>query len=126
MNFQPIYAALLAHDWLVAGALVVPLLVALFKQGWVTQWLAAHLPATALPYLALGLGMLTVGSADVLAGKTWQQALFDGLGAGVLAVFAHQTVIEGARDGKEIIPEKKPATPAAPVDSSPTNPGVPS
>jgi hypothetical protein len=116
MDFQPIYAALIAHDWLVAGALVVPLLVALFKQGWVTRWLAAKLPATALPYLALGLGMLTVGSADVLAGKTWQQALFDGLGAGVLAVFAHQTVIEGARDGKEIIPEKKPAEPVTKPD----------
>jgi hypothetical protein len=126
MNFQPIYAALLAHQWLIAGALVVPFIVAAMKQGWVTRWLAVHLPPAALPWLAVGLGALTVGSADVLAGKAWQQAVFDGLAAGVLAVFAHQTVVEGARSGKEIIPEKKPATPASPTDSSPTNPGIPS
>jgi hypothetical protein len=137
MNFQPIYTALVAHQWLIAGALVVPFLVALMKQGWVTRWLAAKLPATALPYVALALGVLTVGSTDVLAGKAWQQAVFDGLAAGVLAVFAHQTVVEGARDGKEIIPAKKPAVPppgqgdTQPTDArasvdSPENPIIPS
>ena len=112
MDFQPIYAALIAHQWLIAGALIAGALVALMKQGWASQWLAAKLPAAALPYVALALGVLSVGSADILAGKTWQQALFDGLSAGVLAVFGHETIVEGIRGGKEIVPEKKASPPA--------------
>src|SRR5690242_14582097 len=106
MDPNSILAALSAHRWLLAGALVVPTLIAVAKQR--SLWIAAHVPAWALPYGAVVVGVLTVGSADIVAGKTWQQALFDGISAGVLAVFAHQTVVEGARGGKEIIPKKAP------------------
>lgn len=103
---QTILAALQAHQWLVLGGIGISLTIAVVKQR--SLWFAAHVPAWALPWMAVGLGVLGVGSTDLIAGKTWRQALFDGLASGVLAVFAHQTVVEGARGGKEIIPAKVP------------------
>lgn len=122
---QTIVAALFAHQWLLLGALTTPLIVAALKQR--SLWIAAHVPAWAIPWCAVGVGVLSVGSADVVAGKSWRQALFDGLASGVLAVFAHQTVVEGARKGKELIPAKappeaakeEPAPASGPAEKSP-------
>lgn len=107
-DLQPIFDAFQAHQWVLFGALLVGLLLAVAKQGWLSARIQAWLPPVALPYYAVGLGILTLMVADIKSGKTWQQALFDGVAAGIAAVFAHETVIEGLRGGKEIIPARWP------------------
>ena len=90
-------------------SLVVGAIVATAKQGWLGSWIAKKLPPAALPYLALVLGTLGVASAEIIAGKPVLQALIDGFVAGMGSIVGHDTLVEGMRGGKEIIPEKKSA-----------------
>ena len=117
MNIQPIIAAFQAHQWVLFGALVVGGFIAFAKQGWFSAWVQSKMPSAAIPYYAMGLGVLAMMATDLSTGKTWQQAITDGLMAGMTAVFGHQLLIESARGGKEIVPTAKwakPAPPAAP------------
>lgn len=104
---QAILAAASQHAWGAVGALVVGLFVALCKQGWLGKWVDRKLPPKALPYFALALGVLGVTSAQYLAGVPLETAIVNGLLAALGSVFAHQTVVEGMRSGKEIVPPKK-------------------
>jgi hypothetical protein len=102
-----LWAALQSHAYLMAGAIGTNLLVTLAKQGWFSTWLANKLPSRYLPFVALVVGVLGTSSAELIAGAPWQRALLDGLMAAATAVFTHQAIVEGARNGKEIIPEKR-------------------
>lgn len=117
MDISPIINALLAHNWVIVGALFVGLVVALTKQGWFGTWIQDKIPARYLPIYAMGVGVLSLMGSEVLAGKTWQQALMDGFSAAFLAVVGHQTVIEGVRDGKELVPYKLPPLAVKPQNS---------
>lgn len=106
IDFQPFLDALTARNYVLFGALAIGFLVALMKQGWVSRWLATKLPAAGLPYLSVVLGSLLVSSAEVVAGKPVKMALVHGFLAGVMAIFGHEVVIEGARGGKELVPAR--------------------
>ena len=108
MDLSALLSAIASKQWVVAGALIVGALVAAAKQGWLSTWLAHHLPPAVLPYLAVSLGALGLASAEVLAGKPLAQALLDGVSSGILAVFGHEVCIESLRGGKELKPCRLP------------------
>lgn len=110
INVQPIMDAATGKHWLLLGALLVGAIVALAKQGWLSTWLATKLSPKALPWVALGLSITGTMSVEIVQGKTWQQAITDGAIIAFAAVFGHQAVIEGARNGKEIVPETRALT----------------
>jgi hypothetical protein len=116
----PLLAALKDHRYAFAGAVLVNVLVTVAKQGWFSNAVASKLPARYLPFVAVGLGVLSVSSTEVIAGMPWTQALFDGLAAGVTAVFGHQAVVEASRNGKEVVP----AAPWTPAGREKTSPGA--
>jgi hypothetical protein len=106
MNLQPFIKAYQAHQYMLLGALLVGGLVAFSKQGWFSAWLDKKLTPRLIPYYALLVSLLTVGSTDIVSGKSWQQAAQDVLGALVLAIAGHQLVIESLFSGREIVPQK--------------------
>jgi hypothetical protein len=107
MDLTPFINAIKAHQWVLFGALIIFFLVGLTKQGWFSAWLAVRLPSRFLPYYALVISCLTLGSSEVIAGKGWQTALSDCFMAVVAAIVTHQITIEGWRGGKEIVPATK-------------------
>jgi hypothetical protein len=115
----PLLAALKDHRFAFAGAVLVNVLVTVAKQGWFSNAVASKLPARYIPFVAVGLGVLGVSSAEVVAGLPWSQALFDGLAAGVTAVFGHQAIVEAGRNGREVVP----SAPWAPAEREKTSPG---
>lgn len=98
-----------SRSYVLGVGLAVMLVVGLVKQGWLGAWVQARVPARYLPLLALGMSVLGVVAADIVAGKDWRQAVFDSIAAGATAVFGHQVIVEGARGGKELIPDRFPA-----------------
>jgi hypothetical protein len=107
MNPLQIITALTNHQWLLSSGLVLTAVVALAKQGWLSDWVAKKLQPTTIPYYTLLLSVVSVGSADLVAGKTWQQALSDAVGAAFTAIATHQFVVESTRRGREIVPPTK-------------------
>jgi hypothetical protein len=105
MNLQPFVEAWQDKHWVLFGALLVGAVIALTKQGWLSTWLAEKIPSRFQPLLAMGLGVATLLVADIQAGKTWQEAVIDGLSAAFTAIVGHETLIEGLRGGREIVPE---------------------
>lgn len=89
------------HAWPALSAVVIGILVRLFKSPSVPAPLD-RIPPKARPLVALVLGVASGCLEAVVAGTPWQKALAGGLVAAALAVFGHQLVIEGARDGREI------------------------
>jgi hypothetical protein len=118
MDTQPIWAALVAHQWILFAALLVGGIIAVVKQGWVSTWLAQRLPARAVPFVAIALSIGTLTTGEIIAGTPWAKALFDGLSAGLLAVFGHEAIVEGIRNGKEIVPPTKDMRALAAVEKS--------
>ena len=121
------FTAFSNHQWLLLTGLTLTALVALSKQGWLSDWLAKKLQPTVVPYYTLLVSVLSVGSADLVAGKTWQQALSDAVGAAFTAIATHQIVVESARRGREIVPptkttaERRASVPPPPLTPSPSN-----
>lgn len=107
MDITPIVNALTSHSWVLLGALLIGLFVALAKQSQLGAWIASKLPKTAIPLYAPLLGVLGMSAAEVIAGGSWQKAVIDGFNAGILAVFGHELLIEGLRKGVEIVPAAK-------------------
>jgi len=112
-TLQLLLAAVLAHRWLVAGAMLVGLAVAVLKQGWAGAWLAAKLPAWSRPWVAVALGVAGAMATELQSGAPWSKVLADGLAIAMAAVFGHQVVVEGMRGGRELLP-KAPWSPVAP------------
>jgi hypothetical protein len=102
-------SAFAGKQWILLTAMLVGCVVAMAKQGWLSAWLAKKLPPQALPLLAMGLSVLSLTSAEIIAGINWQKALVDGVVAGFMAVYGHQTIVEGVRKGVEILPPKQGA-----------------
>ncbi len=107
MDLTPFITAIGNRQWILLTGLVIWAIVALAKQGWLSDWIAKKLQPTVIPYYTLVLSVLSVGSTDLVAGKSWQQALSDAVGAVFTAVAAHQFVVESARRGREIVPPTK-------------------
>jgi hypothetical protein len=59
------------------------------------------IPAKWRPTLALLLGAASAGLNKIVPGMTWKQAVATGLVAALVAIFAHDTLIEGLRKGAE-------------------------
>lgn len=91
---------LYAHKWVPIAAIVIGLLVRLQKTGKLP--LLDKIPPNYRSWLALGLGLVSGVLDRVVQGTHWLTAILDGLLAGVLAITAHDTLIEGLRSGKEI------------------------
>ena len=92
------------HRYILFFAIVAGSVVAMTKGGWFTTWVAIHVPAWARPYLALAVAIAGTASTEIKAGVDWKRALIDGLYAAALAVLGHQTVVEGMRGGREVMP----------------------
>ena len=103
--------ALATHQYVIAIALVTGALVAAAKQGWLSAKVASVMPAWALPYYAVVLGVVGSVATQVQQGVTFKQAVFNGVLAGMAAVFGHETIIESARGGREVIPARASADP---------------
>ncbi len=101
MDTDQLAALLSAHKWVPAAALVIGLLVRLQKAGKLPG--LTRIPPNYRPWLALLLGVVS-GVLDKVAvdSKTWTVALLDGLLSALIAVTAHDAIIEGLRGGKEI------------------------
>lgn len=119
LNLNLLVAEIIARKWIVVAAILVGGLVALMKQGWLGAWIARKLPPVALPYLAVVLGALGFSATEIVQGKPFGQAIVEGIASGMLAVFGHQTLIEGLRGGKELVPSRAPAVPPAPPPPAP-------
>jgi NAD/NADP transhydrogenase beta subunit len=109
MDLNALVAALAGRQWLLVVALVVFALVGALKQGYLGAWLARKVPARLLPYLAMLLSFLGTVAAEIVAGKTLEQALADGLASLPWATLLHEVVVEGWLGGREIIPTHLPA-----------------
>jgi hypothetical protein len=105
LNLDTFIAAFKLHEWPLFAALIVGGLVALSKQGWFSTWLAAKLTPQSMQWYALLVSCLTVGSGDIVAGKSLGQAALDVVTAVGLAIVGHQVVIENFRKGVEWVPK---------------------
>ena len=103
MNASDVVALLLAHKWLGATALVIGFLVRLLKSDTPLP----TLPARFRPWLALGLGALSAMVDSRVNGTDWRTALVAGLGAGLVAIMGHDTVVESLRNGREFFQKKE-------------------
>ena len=115
VDVSAMIAAVVAHKWVLLGALGIGAFVALSKQGWLGSLMQRQLPPRWIPFLAPAYAAMTVFSTEIMAGKTWQAALADSGSAivsGFLAVLGHETVVEGIRNGREFIPAKGAKAPA--------------
>jgi len=127
VDLTPFLKAFQAHQWVLLAALIVGGLVALSKQGWFSTWLAKKLPPQYVPLYALGVSVLTIGSGDIIAGKTPVQVVMDVCSTVMVAIVGHQVIIESFRRGKEIVPERTPTLPPSSSgnftrDEQPTKP----
>lgn len=101
-------AFILAHKWLAAAAVVIFFVVRLFKAD-VPLPLVAKIPSKLRTLLAVVLGFVGMGIQAVVTGVPWQQALAENLIGALLAILAHDGVIEYLRGGRELF--AKPVAP---------------
>lgn len=113
LDFNAIASAFSHHEWVLLGALLIYGLTTLAKQGWLGAWLQRVIPKRYIPLIAPTLGVLGLTTSEIIGHTPWPQAIFDGLSAGVLAVFGHETIVESARGGKEIVPQRAGRRPPA-------------
>ena len=115
-----------AHEYVLAVALGINLLIAFSKSGFLGTYLANGLPPAARPIVAAVLGVLATVGIDLQQGMPWQQAVLYGLYAAGLAVFGHQVVVEGALKGVEWMPATKAVRAArATIPPPPASPSKP-
>jgi hypothetical protein len=86
---------------IVTLAALIGLAVRLLKSPKAPLW-ARRIPPKKRVYLALALGAVASALDAVARGSSWRDAVFGGVVASALSVLGHQTMIEGARDGKEL------------------------
>lgn len=117
MDSTQLVALASGHKWLALIALVVGLLVRVFKDD---TKIPGVIPKPARPWIALGLGLVLGTVQQKIAGATWGDAIASGVLAGVIPIVAHKLGIEWLRDGKELpLPGlMKPSTPSDDSDKS--------
>jgi hypothetical protein len=104
-TFMQLVQAWQGKQYVVVGAFVVGVIIAASKSGWLGTWLATKVPPQARPFLAVVVGILTVSATEMKAGVEWKTALLHAIFAAATAVLGHQMVVEGLRNGKEIMPK---------------------
>lgn len=91
---------------LVLLAALVAALVRLLKDDRAVAWFPVTVPPRWRPVAALALGLVAAALTAKAKGTSWTAALTvaltQGLGAGGLAVAAHDALIEGVRGGREL------------------------
>jgi hypothetical protein len=114
MDFNQLLEMLAAHQWEAVGGLAVGSLVATAKQGWLGTKIQAFLPSRFIPFLAPLYAVLGVVAADLVLQRSGVQILSDA-GTAVMSAFAavlgHQVLIEGVRNGAELVPRRAPSEP---------------
>ena len=99
MDITQLVALASGHKWLALIALVVGLLVRVFKDD---TKIPGVIPKPARPWIALGLGLVLGTVQQRIAGAAWLDAVVSGALAGLLPIVAHKLGIEWLRDGKEV------------------------
>lgn len=124
MDPKPYLDLIAKHEWVGLAALVIGLIVRLLKED--TRFPPFALPARWRPLLAMGLGLASGVLQAVATGTPWRDAIVGGIVSGALAIAGHGTVVESARNGKDIpMPglTKPPAAKGEPP--TPLDPSVP-
>lgn len=99
MDITQLVALAAGHRWLALIALVVGLLVRVFKDD---TRIPGVIPKPARPWIALGLGLVLGTVQQRIAGAAWLDAVVSGAIAGLLPIVAHKLGVEWLRDGKEV------------------------
>ena len=102
LDLNQFVSLLLSHSWIALAALMIGAIVAVLKGSTPLP----EIPAKYRPWLALGLGVVAGVLKSVSTGTPIAQAILSGLEAGMTAIVGHETLIESARGGKELIPSR--------------------
>jgi hypothetical protein len=94
--------------WVPMAALMINVLVRVSKTDQAVRWFPVNLQPRIRGAAALVLGAASGIVAGLAGGGHWPAALAGGLVAGMLAITAHEVVIEGFRDGRDIGSPKPP------------------
>lgn len=94
-------------QWLGASAIVIFLLVRLFKSDSPIAALA-RIPAKLRTLIAVLLGFAGAGIQAVTMGVPWKRALAENLVGALLAILTHDGWIEYIRQGRELFERKAP------------------
>jgi hypothetical protein len=92
--------------WVALAALVINVLVRVSKSD--VAWVPVNVPPRLRAAGAIVLGFAAGIVAGFASGGRWPAALAGGLVAGMLSITAHEVVIEGFRDGRDIGSPKPP------------------
>jgi hypothetical protein len=96
--------------WTALAALVISVLVRVSKSDAAVSWCPVNVPPRMRAAGAIVLGFASGIAAGLANGGRWPAAMAGGLVAGMLAITAHEVVVEGFRDGRDIgIPKGDPA-----------------
>jgi hypothetical protein len=85
LDLPTFLAAIAAHHWPLAVALLVAAGVALARTK--TLWIDSKLPASAPPYVTIGLTLLGTVAADVIAGHPLEASLLNSVEGAIGALF---------------------------------------
>lgn len=129
-DLNQLWQLLQAHAWIPLAALLVHVLIRFEKAN---PWVDSRVPARWRPLVALILGQAAAVIDALTQGTKWPLAVAGGLLATLSAVFAHDFVIEGMRDGREFFDGsggggdagpnlKTPVTPMRPIPPPPRPP----
>ena len=109
--FRAAWAAYQQHAYVLLGAIVVGAVLAVAKAGWFGAWFTSKIPAKWRPVVGFAVALLGMMATEVQNGGDWRAAILHALEAAALAVFGHQTLVEGMRSGRELVPAAPWAAP---------------
>ncbi len=110
----------LDRGWVPAGALAIGIVVRLLKSDTILPTLPAKWRLVLVGVLSIGLVALN----KIAAGMPWPKAIEYAVLSALIAVAAHELLIERLRDGKEIplpLLTKKEDPPPPPTDTPPSS-----
>jgi hypothetical protein len=97
----PIIDLFMAHQWIPGAAAVIFLLMRLLKSPRMV-WPLSLIPPKARTLVVVVLGFAGAGLQSVAAGVPWQKAVAENVVAALIAILAHDTVVEWLRKGREL------------------------
>lgn len=98
-GMDPLLALALGHKWLALIALLVGLLIRVFKDD---TKVPGVIPKPARPWIAFLLGLALGVIERRTSGAPWKDSLISGVVVGLLPIAGHWLGIEKLRDGKEL------------------------
>lgn len=103
--------------WIPLAAVVIGLFVRLTKSDRFAAWFPLNVPPQGRAALALALGLVAGVISEFAKSGNWKSAVIGALLAGLMPIAAHDIVIEGRRNGRELgEPKRRLAPPLAPED----------